>query len=111
MSIMWFSTKLMGTESVELTIAGDLDVTTIEDLKPMLVRIVARRPWRVELELSRLRMIDSVGVGTLLGFYKRLRAYGCHVSLSGLREQPLAVFRLLRLDQRLGDLELEPRWS
>ena len=51
------------------------------------------------------------GVGALIRFYKRLRMGGCHFTVSGLRDQPLAVFRLLRLDERLGDLDLEPHWS
>jgi anti-sigma B factor antagonist len=105
------SIKLVGTGSLRLSIGGELDVTTIPELEPMLTRLVDREPWQVELELSRLRMIDSTGVGALVRFSKRLRACGCLLAVSGLRDQPLAVFRLLRLDGKLGDVDCEPRWS
>jgi anti-sigma B factor antagonist len=108
---MSLSIKFVGTEFVRLRIDGKLDVMTVPELEPMLASLVARQPWQVELELSRLRMLDTVGVGALIRFYKRLRMGGCAFTVTGLRDQPLAVFRLLRLDERWGELSLEPRWS
>ena len=103
--------QVRGDGARPLRIDGELDVTTVPQLQQMLAELVARQPWQVELELSRLRMIDTIGVGALMRFYKRLRMGGCRFTVSGLRDQPLAVFRLLRLDERLGDLDLEPHWS
>ncbi len=108
---MRYSIKFVGTEFVRLRIDGELDATTVPDLEPMLTRLVARQPWQVELALSRLAMIDTIGVGAVIRFFKRLRTSGCHLTVSGLHDQPLAVFRLLGLDEKLGDLDLEPRWS
>lgn len=108
---MTYSIKFVGTEFVRLRIDGNLDATIAAELEPTLARLVAREPWQVYLDLSRLRMIDTVGVGALIRFYKRLRMGGCHLSVSGLHDQPLSVFRLLRLDERLGDFDPEPRWS
>lgn len=102
---MWFSIRRVGTGSIRLIIAGNLDVTTVPDLKPMLARLGARQPSQVEIELSRLRMIDTFGVGALIGFYKRSRMSGGVVTLCGLRDQPLTVFRLLRLHERLGGFD------
>jgi anti-sigma B factor antagonist len=53
----------------------------------------------VEVDLSRLRIVDSSGVGALVSLYKRLRAQGGEMVVSGLQNQPLAIFRLLRLDR------------
>lgn len=106
-----YSIKFRGTEFIRLRVDGKLDITTVGELERILATLVAREPWHVELELSRLRMLDTAGVGALIRFYKRLRMGGCHFTVSGLRDQPLAVFRLLRLDERLGDLELDPHWS
>ena len=106
---MWFSVKLLGEGSVRLSIVGQLDGATLSDLEPMLARLSARQPWQLELDLSRLRMIDSIGVGGLVRFWKRLRACGSFVTVTGLRDQPLAVFRLLRLEQGLEALEVEAR--
>ncbi len=101
---MTYSIKVIGADFVRLRIDGKLDATTVRDLEPMLARLVARRPWDVELELSGLRWLDTTGVGALIRFYRRLRMNGCHFTVSGLRDQPLVVFRLLRLDERLGDV-------
>jgi anti-sigma B factor antagonist len=108
---MWFSIQFVGTDFLRMRVDGTLDVTTVPVLEPVLVRLVDRRPWQVELDLSRLRTIDIVGAGTLLGFYKRVRASGSVFTWSGLRDQPLAVFRLLWLDRDFGDVDLEACWS
>jgi anti-sigma B factor antagonist len=82
-----------------LVIEGELDIVSVFDLKPVIDNIVNSRPRRVEVELARLRMVDSSGVGALIGLYKRVRAQGGEVVLKGLQNQPLAIFRLLQLDR------------
>jgi len=82
-----------------LVIKGELDALSATDLRPELDKLVNSRPRRVNVDLSRLRMIDSSGVGALVSVYKRVRAQGGDVVVSGLQDQPLAIFRLLRLDR------------
>ena len=52
-------------------------------------------------------MLDSSGVGALVSLYKRVRARGGEVVVLGLRDQPLAIFRLLRLDRVMVGAELK----
>jgi anti-anti-sigma regulatory factor len=52
-------------------------------------------------------MVDSSGVGALVSLYKRARAQGGAVIVTGLRDQPLAIFRLLRLDRVMIGAELQ----
>jgi anti-sigma B factor antagonist len=104
---MTFSLFMSLTNGTRLIVAGELDVNTVERLEPTLTMVVRRRPGHIEVELSRLRMIDSAGVGQLVGFCKRLRAAGCRPVIVGLRGQPLAVFQLLQLDRTLADPEIE----
>ncbi len=80
-----------------LTIQGTLDALTAPDLRPTLDAIVADARKRIALDLSGLRLIDSSGVGALVSLLKRARAYGGDVRVLGLRDQPLAIFRLLQL--------------
>lgn len=82
-----------------LVIEGELDAVTVSELRPELEKMVKARPTLVEVDLSTLRMVDSSGVGALVSLYKRVRAQGGNVSIKGLRDQPLAIFRLLRLDR------------
>jgi len=62
---------------------------------------------RVEVDLAQLRMLDSSGVGALVSLYKQVRARGGEVVVVGLRDQPLAIFRLLRLDRVMVGAELK----
>ena len=82
-----------------LSIEGQLDAVSVSDLRTELDKLVATRPAAVEVELSHLRMIDSSGVGALVSLYKRVRAQGGNVVIKGIRDQPLAIFQLLKLDR------------
>ena len=82
-----------------LSIEGQLDAVSVADLRIELDRLVATRPKAVEVDLSRLRMIDSSGVGALVSLYKRVRSQGGSVLIKGIRDQPLAIFQLLKLDR------------
>ena len=104
---MMFSLHLSPTGPPRLSIEGELDATTVGRLEPTLKLILSRCPTRLEIDVSRLRMIDSTGVGQLIAFGKRLKVIGCSFIIAGLRDQPLAVFRLLRFDKILAGVMAE----
>jgi anti-sigma B factor antagonist len=83
----------------ELRIAGSLDAMSTPELRPVIDAIVAEKRKKVIVDVGGLRLIDSSGVGAIVSLYKRLRAQGGEVEVTGLRDQPLAIFRLLRLDR------------
>ena len=51
------------------------------------------------MDLTALRLIDSSGVGVIVSLYKRCKAFGGDVRVAGLKDQPLSIFKLLRLDR------------
>ena len=77
----------------------DLSDRLPPDLRKEIDKLAAASPKRVEIDLSSLRMVDSSGVGAIVSLYKRVRGSGGEVVVIGLRDQPLAIFRLLRLDR------------
>jgi anti-sigma B factor antagonist len=85
--------------TVLLRIAGTLDVLTAPTLAPEIERVVHEKQLKVTVDLSGLDLIDSSGVAGLVALYKRVRANGGHVSVVGARDQPLAIFKLLRMDK------------
>ena len=95
---MTFERTDRGDETV-LRIEGALDAVTAPDLRPTLDALVAERRAKITIDLSFLRLIDSSGVGAIVALFKRVRANGGRVTVTGLRDQPLAIFRLLRLDR------------
>jgi len=103
---MTFSISTTEAGVTRLAIEGELDAVSVSDLRGELEKLLARRPARVEIDLSLLRMVDSSGVGALVSLYKRVRAQGGDVVVTGLRDQPLAIFRLLRLDRVMVGADL-----
>ena len=97
---MLFSTS-EEANSLVLRIEGELDAVSVPELRNAIEQIVSAKSMNVVVDLSGLRLIDSSGVGAIVSLYKRVRAYGGVASVRGLRDQPLAIFRLLRLDRVL----------
>ena len=92
-------TRVDNGEATVLEIDGALDAVTAPDLRTLVDQLVSERRASVTLELSSLRLIDSSGVGVIVSLFKRIRANGGEVKIVGLRDQPKAIFRLLRLDR------------
>jgi anti-sigma B factor antagonist len=86
-------------EVTTLQLAGSLDVLTAPELMPTIDQIVDEKRPRVTVDLAGLDIIDSSGVAALVALYKRLRAVGGQVTVTGARDQPLAIFKLLRMDK------------
>jgi anti-sigma B factor antagonist len=82
-----------------LSIDGTLDALTAPELRPTLDALVAEGKKSITVELSNLRLIDSSGVGALVSLLKRVRAHGGEVRITGLKDQPLAIFKLLQLNR------------
>ena len=82
-----------------LRISGSLDALSTPELRPTIDALVAEKRPSITVDLSDLRLIDSSGVGAIVSLYKRMRALGAKVEVVGLKDQPLAIFRLLRLDR------------
>lgn len=87
------------SDGTMLRIEGSLDATSTPELRPLLDTLVAEKRTPITVELSTLRLIDSSGVGAIVSLYKRIRAQGGEVYVRGLKDQPLAIFRVLRLDR------------
>jgi anti-sigma B factor antagonist len=80
-----------------LKIDGTLDALTAPELRPVLDQLISEGRKSVTVDLSHLRLIDSSGVGALVSLLKRVRGYGGEVRVAGVRDQPLAIFKLLQL--------------
>lgn len=86
-------------DTTTLRIGGTLDVLTAPTLATTIEQIVEERRPKVLVDLAGLDLIDSSGVAALVALYKRVRAVGGSVTVTGARDQPLAIFKLLRMDK------------
>lgn len=86
-------------DDTTLVVRGSLDINSAPSLSEEIDRIVAARPPKVVVDLSMLDLIDSSGVAALVKLYKGVRNTGGAMTISGARDQPLAIFKLLRMDK------------
>jgi anti-sigma B factor antagonist len=91
--------RIDNSDGTLLRIEGSLDATSTPELRPLLDQLVADKRTQVTVDLEKLRLIDSSGVGAIISLYKRIRAQGGEVAVKNAKDQPLAIFRLLRLDR------------
>jgi len=85
-----------------LLVRGSLDINSAPSLAERIDQLLATKPPRVVVDLSALDLIDSSGVAALVKLYKGIRAQGGHLEMKGTRDQPLAIFKLLRMDKVFG---------
>lgn len=92
------------TLSPHLTLAvrGSLDINTAPALAEEVDRIMASRPPTITVDLGALELIDSSGVAALVKLYKAIRAAGGTIKFVNTRDQPLAIFKLLKMDRVFG---------
>lgn len=95
-------TRTDGPTGCVLRIEGSLDVHSAPEVRSVFDAIVASRPEMVTIDLEALTMLDSSGVGAIVGLFKRVRAAGGSVRVQGVKGQPLAVCKLLKLDRVFG---------
>jgi anti-sigma B factor antagonist len=87
------------SHETKFAIRGSLDINTAPSLAEEIDRVAATKPQRVSVDLSGLDLIDSSGVAALVKLYKAVRGCGGEVVIAGARDQPLAIFKLLRMDK------------
>ena len=97
--VRFFTSSADGVTTVR--IEGELDAVTVVELRPFIEDLVEKKHPRIVIDLSGLRLIDSSGVGALVFLYKKSKEYGGAVTVHGLCDQPMSIFKLLRLDRVL----------
>jgi anti-sigma B factor antagonist len=86
-----------------LRVEGELDALSSAELRPTVDELTRGEGRKIRVDLSELNLLDSSGAGCLVALYTRARANGGSVTFVGVVDQPLAIFKLLRLD-RVFDL-------
>jgi anti-sigma B factor antagonist len=79
-----------------------LDINTAPLLSEQVDQVLSSKPTKVVVDLAGLDIIDSSGVAVLVKLYKGVRTVGGTLEVTGARDQPLAIFKLLRMDKVFG---------
>ena len=87
-----------------VAVSGDLDLATAPQLKIALVELLGKGYGRYVLDLSQLTYMDSMGLGVLIGFHKRLPR-DARLALAGLPPKQRKLLELTGLDTRFDSYE------
>ena len=78
----------------QVKIEEDLDANTVEAMRGELDRL-ATLTDDLEIDMTRVRFMDSSGIGAVIFLFKRCRARGYKISVTGLNGQPLKLMQHL----------------
>src|SRR5947209_4135269 len=67
-----------------MTVAGEVDAYTAEDLRARLAEVISCRVAHMTVDLSETTFIDSTGIGVLVTALKRIAASGGTMVLQGV---------------------------
>ncbi|MFI7446158.1 STAS domain-containing protein [Nonomuraea sp. NPDC049714] len=80
--------------TVTVSVAGELDIATVDVLRTHLLQVLERAGGEVVLELSGLSFIDAAGLGALVALRGQARLHRTELLLAGV---PAPMARLLRI--------------
>lgn len=81
---------------------GQLDIETAPQLRTETKELSDAVNVKAVFDFGDLGLIDSTGVGTIVGIFKRLRMKGGDIKIANLYGQPREIFQLLGLTQAFG---------
>jgi anti-sigma B factor antagonist len=82
-------------------IAGEVDVATAPRLREQLVRLITDGQHRIVLDLDEVDLLDSTGLGVIVGVLKRARTVGGDLRLVCNRPAIRKVFEITALDRTM----------
>ena len=83
----------------EVTLAGELDVSTADELKKSLHKLVDEKNIDMKLNLENLDYIDSTGLGVMIGILKRLKIENKEVYIEKPKNNVRRIFNITGLDK------------
>ena len=83
----------------EVSLAGELDVSTADELKKSLHKLVDEKNIDMKLNLENLDYIDSTGLGVMIGILKRLKIENKEVYIEKPKNDVRRIFNITGLDK------------
>ena len=78
----------------EVSLAGELDVSTADELKKSLHKLVDEKNIDMKLNLENLDYIDSTGLGVMIGILKRLKIENKEVYIEKPKNNVRKIFNI-----------------
>jgi len=95
-------TRLEGTETAVISLAGEVDVANAGQVKDAAARLISDGAKTLVVDLSGTEYMDSSGLGTLVGLLKRVREAGGEMPIAGAQPRVKRVFEVTGLTRVFG---------
>ena len=82
-----------------LNLSGDVSIITVEGLKGFFKAAVDSGTQKVLLNMDKVSYIDSLGLATLIGFYRQIENGGGALALSNITPKVASIFRITKVDK------------
>lgn len=99
MSMQINSTLDTSNETWNVLLEGELDVSTADELKKYLHKLVDEKNINIKLDLQNLDYIDSTGLGVMIGILKRLKIENKEVYIQKPKNNVRKIFSITGLDK------------
>lgn len=83
----------------EVTLEGELDVSTCDKLKEHLHGLVDKEVLDMKVNLEKLEYIDSTGLGVMIGVLKKLKVGNKEIYIVNPRSNVRKIFSITGLDK------------
>jgi len=88
-------------------IKGEVNINTVSALKESFKTLLDGDSKKVVLNMSEVDYIDSLGLATLIKFYRDLEENGGGLALSNITPKIGSIFRITKVDKALNLFETE----
>ena len=86
-------------EFVMVEVNGEIDISTVSELKERLYHIVEQNSKDIKLDCSSLTYIDSTGLGALVGALKKVKSQDKDIYITNLKSNIKKLFLITGLDK------------
>jgi anti-sigma B factor antagonist len=91
--------KKSTVEPSVLPLEGEIDLHVSPRIAESLQQIIAQKPARVLVDISKVSYIDSSGLAVFIEAMQRIQKYGGQFGIVGMQETVRSIFEIARLDQ------------
>ncbi len=86
-------------EAIEVKLDKDIVSTTVGAIKAELMDLVAFKPMELRLDLAKVQLMDSMGIGVLVATHNSLKKNGGSLRLIHVPGPVAKLLRSMRLDR------------
>ena len=87
------------TDFWDVYVIGELDVSTADQFKEYLYKLIDKEIRSIRFDLSNLDYIDSTGLGVMIGVLKRIKVQNKEIYIESPKDNVKKIFSITGLDK------------